>query len=330
MIPPDRAPAVARALRAAFGVEAADSAVPLTGDDGLASAPVYRVEVGGRSYVLRFVKDGFPGVDPAREHAAARRAGEAGIGPRVHHASTEDGLLLTDYVPSMPIPSDAGRALARTLRRLHELPAPAPTTRYLDGIDRFVRRIPGFLPSAASDALLRGYAAASAAWPRDDRAWVGCHNDLKPPNTLWDGARFQLVDWEAAFANDRYVDLAIAAAFHAPDDDGPFLAAYLDRSPTDDERARLLVMRTLVGVAYVAIFGGIAARAGVSVDEDADVPGFAAFHREIVAGRDLASGDAARTYAAVHARRALQTMADPTFADAVARVAVSSAGELRE
>ena len=41
---------------------------------------------------------------------------------------------------------------------------------------------------------------------------VSSHNDLfKPDNILFDGKRVWLVDWEAAFLNDRYADLAVAA-----------------------------------------------------------------------------------------------------------------------
>ena len=34
---------------------------------------------------------------------------------------------------------------------------------------------------------------------------------FKPDNMLFDGSRLWLVDWEAAFQNDRYADLAVAA-----------------------------------------------------------------------------------------------------------------------
>ena len=41
---------------------------------------------------------------------------------------------------------------------------------------------------------------------------VSSHNDLfKPDNILFDGQRIWLVDWEAAFLNDPYADLAAVA-----------------------------------------------------------------------------------------------------------------------
>src|SRR5262249_9159598 len=45
-----------------------------------------------------------------------------------------------------------------------------------------------------------------------DPDMVSSHNDLfKPDNILFDGQRVWLVDWEAAFRNDRYADLAVVA-----------------------------------------------------------------------------------------------------------------------
>jgi thiamine kinase-like enzyme len=47
---------------------------------------------------------------------------------------------------------------------------------------------------------------------------VSSHNDLKPENTLFDGDRVWLVDWEAAFLNDRYHDLATVENFVVTND----------------------------------------------------------------------------------------------------------------
>src|ERR1022692_2472698 len=39
---------------------------------------------------------------------------------------------------------------------------------------------------------------------KNESNWVSSHNDLTPENSLFDGDRGWLVDWEAAFLNDRY------------------------------------------------------------------------------------------------------------------------------
>ena len=48
-----------------------------------------------------------------------------------------------------------------------------------------------------------------------------------------DGDRIWLVDWEAAFLNDRYADLAVVANLfvHSEEDEQVFLQEYLGRPP---------------------------------------------------------------------------------------------------
>jgi aminoglycoside phosphotransferase (APT) family kinase protein len=56
------------------------------------------------------------------------------------------------------------------------------------------------------------YAQVTAVYPHHDPDMVSSHNDLfKPDNTVFDGQRVWLVDWEAAFLNDRSADLAVVA-----------------------------------------------------------------------------------------------------------------------
>ena len=47
---------------------------------------------------------------------------------------------------------------------------------------------------------------------------VSSHNDLKPQNIRFDGKHIWLVDWESAFLNDRYADLAVVANFFVKDE----------------------------------------------------------------------------------------------------------------
>jgi thiamine kinase-like enzyme len=55
-------------------------------------------------------------------------------------------------------------------------------------------------------------------YPRNEEDLVPSHNDLKPENILYDGNKVWLSDWEAAFTNDRYSDLAIIANFVIADE----------------------------------------------------------------------------------------------------------------
>ena len=77
-------------------------------------------------------------------------------------------------------------------------------------------RASGLLPNSEIEEVFRRYQQICAAYPRLDADLVSCHMDLKPENILFDGSRVWLVDWMAAFVNDRYFDLAIVANFVSP------------------------------------------------------------------------------------------------------------------
>ena len=81
-------------------------------------------------------------------------------------------------------------------------------------VDGFIQRFQAanILPKGESEELFARYARVFAVYPHHDPDMVSSHNDLfKPDNILFDGHRVWLVDWEAAFPNDRYADLAVVA-----------------------------------------------------------------------------------------------------------------------
>ena len=91
---------------------------------------------------------------------------------------------------------------------------------YLDAVDGFVRKFQAakILPESETEELFQGYARVASVYPRHDSHLFSSHNDLKPENILFDGDRVWLVDWEAAFLNDRYHDLAVVANFVVTND----------------------------------------------------------------------------------------------------------------
>src|SRR5581483_9862851 len=72
-------------------------------------------------------------------------------------------------------------------------------------LDRF--QAANILPKTDNQELFTRYAQIAAVYPHETDM-ASSHNDLfKPDNILFDGHRVWLVDWEAAFLNDRYADL---------------------------------------------------------------------------------------------------------------------------
>jgi aminoglycoside phosphotransferase (APT) family kinase protein len=119
--------------------------------------------------------------------------------------------------------ADALVRIPAALRTLHALPAfpgaPFNTTGTFllnegPALDGFLHkfRASSILPETGTEELLACHQQLAAVYSRLEPDLAPSHNDLfKPDNMLFDGNRLWLVDWEAAFQNDRYAEVAVVA-----------------------------------------------------------------------------------------------------------------------
>ena len=155
-------------------------------------------------------------------------------------------------------------------RRLHEAPSFPPLIGFFDGVAQLIRGLQALGVAAPEDiaeplARLAEIEQVWAAAPAEPA--VSSHNDLHPRNVLFDGERVWLIDWEAAFLNDRWVDVAVLANYFAADEAeiGLLLERYLGRVPDAMARARLDLMRSVCRLYYGAVLIASAGR-GTAVD----------------------------------------------------------------
>ena len=100
-IPEDRRHKARDALTATFGRSPVTSLEPITMG---ASALSYRIEVGGRPYLLRLESSRRDEVrDPHRSYICMQAAAEAGIAPAVRHADPDAAVAIMDFVPHRPM-----------------------------------------------------------------------------------------------------------------------------------------------------------------------------------------------------------------------------------
>jgi aminoglycoside phosphotransferase (APT) family kinase protein len=326
MIPPEKIEAVARGLREAFGVTEFDD-IHVIKD--LASSKVFRVIVRGSPFLLKISTRAS---DPARHYGCMKAASDAGLAPRVWYTNNEDNISITDFVDAKPLPvSEALVRLPAVLRALHALPpfgrAPFNTTctflvnkgPMLDGfLEKF--RAANILPQADSEEFLSRYAELAAVYPHDDIEMVSSHNDLfKPDNILFDGQRVWLVDWEAAFLNDRYADLAVVAnqVVTSDEEELAYLHQYFGTVPNEYQLARFHLMQQIAHLFYTMAFlfqGSL----GQPIDWSGTVPEFRDYHRRMWAGDvDLAARDVKILYGRVHWERLLQNVRLARYKEAV-------------
>src|SRR5579871_3227807 len=333
MIPPEKSAAVARGLHEAFGVSECEEIRERTGQQG--ANPVFRIAVQGSAYLLRInLRAG----DLPRHYGCMRAAAEAGLAPRVWYTSVEDRVSITDFVKSRSFAAeDALTRIPATLRRLHAL-APFPgvpdhlNTSYLFLIHKGPAR-EGFLekfraaqilPDGDSEELFTRHAQLAAVYPVHDADFVSSHNDLfKPDNLLFDGQRVWLVDWEAAFRNDRYADLAVVANMIVTNnaEEVNYLQEYLGQAPDEYQRARLFLARQAAHMFYAMAFLFLGS-AGQPVDWSQAAPPYEEFQRRFWAREiELTDKQTKIAYGRVHWERLRQNMRQARWDEALRIIA---------
>jgi hypothetical protein len=317
---------------AAFGTAELDGAVALSG--GLSGAGLWRIRVGGIAYVLKIEEGQHAVTDPARAYVCMRTAAAAFLAPRVRYADPADGVAIIEHVTPVSLGEypHAGHALivelAQAARLLHETPAFPPLSDYLDGvgglIDQF--RALDILEPAATEELFARFADLRGAYRTRPADLVSSHNDLNPGNVVYDGTRLWLVDWDAAFLADRYVDLATLANWFTRDVAGEaaLLATYFGRAPQPAEQARFDLMRLVnhlfAGVIFLNTALGERPDARLA-DRTLAGPGLSDLHERLRTGRfAILEWENRVTYGKARLAEALAGVQAPRFAAAMGQV----------
>ena len=127
------------------------------------------------------------------------------------------------------------------------------------------------------------------------------------------------MDWEAAFLNDRYADLAVVANLVVANDadERIYLAQYFGQPPDRYQLARFFVMQQVVHLFYAIVYLLLGSSAK-PIDWSETVPEFRDFHRRIWAGEvDLADNHTKSVYGRVNRERLLQNMRHARFHEAL-------------
>jgi len=332
MIPPEKSTAVTRGLREAFGVTEFEDIGMLT--KGRTSSLVFRIVVRGSPFLLKIIVRPYPVDILTRLFTCMKAGAEAGLAPHVWYGNVEDRILITDFVEELPFP--AAEALVRiptALRTLHALPPFPGVANHLNtscmflmhkgtALDGFIQsfRAANVLPKDHSEELFARHAQVAAVYPHHDPDMVSSHNDLfKPDNMIFDGNRLWLVDWEAAFLNDRYADLAVVANLVATNDseERVYLQEYFGQEPDEYQLARFFLMQQIAHMFYAMAFL-LAGSSGKPVDQSENVADSRDFHRRLWEGDvNLADNHSKVLYGRVHLEQLLQNARQARFNEAL-------------
>jgi thiamine kinase-like enzyme len=239
---------------------------------GLSGAGVYRVEAAGQAFVLKVSAPSAPLEEFQRTLSQLRLAADAGLAPAIVHVDEERRAILTAFIVDRSFaalyfdaqtrPAALG-LLGRTLRRVHDLPAPQTCWKSPEeflGELRSRLEAAGWLPAFVHEALGR---VRDEPAPVCERALVLSHNDVNPTNLAFDGERLFLLDWDASGLNDPFYDLAAISVFLRMDADAcrALLAAH-DDAAVAVLPARFTYNQRLVSALCGATFLRLARQAG--------------------------------------------------------------------
>jgi hypothetical protein len=150
------------------------------------------------------------------------------------------------------------------------------------------------------------------------------HNDLfKPDNILFDGSRLWLVDWEAAFQNDRYADLAVVANMLVANEaeEQIYLQEYFGAPPDSYQAARFYLMKQLAHMFYAIAFLSLGS-AGKPVERSEPALPYNDFQRRLWAHQvDLGDDHSKAVYGRVHWEQFRHNLHHPRFDEALRIVA---------
>jgi len=289
---------------------------------GLGSDVSFRIVVRRAPCLLRIMTRIDERMDPHPIFACMSAAARAGLTPGVKYSNAEDGISITDFVETVPFP--AARALFQLpgmLRRLHTLPPFPKEFNYVTAHNGFIWKFrkASLLPKGEIEEVFTGYEQLCATYPRLESDMVSCHMDLKPENILFDGQHVWLANWQAAFVNDRYFDLALAANFLLANDadEITYLERYFGQRPNEYQSARFFLMRQVIHMLSATVFL-LLGSAGQAIEQSEKLPSFKDFHRRIWAGEiDLADNDLKIVYGRVHWEQLLQNMREAQFEEAL-------------
>ena len=269
------------AVLRAFGPSEIQSVEPIT--NGASGAGVFKVTANRAEYILRIEgpPDGLR--DPARQYACWKIAAEAGVASRLLYADAEAGVAVTDFIAAetgsaQRSKAESLRMIVKAVRDLHEAPLFPGLVDYLEGVDALIRSCleTGILAKRAIEKHLKFYGELAAAYPRKNQDLVSSHNDLNPGNVLFQKERVWLVDWESAFAADRYVDLAAIANFFTAEERERelVLQSYFGAALNDLHRARFFLMQQANRMFYaMVVLNFVAAAAPATKLTAADIKG---------------------------------------------------------
>jgi thiamine kinase-like enzyme len=261
----------------------AGRAVRATPIDGGLSHHIWRIDTGGRSYLLRVLDPAVStaglGIPPEQEIDNTLRAADSGAGARVIEVLPDVPALVLEFLPGRTLhaadvrdPSSIKR-IAAACRRLHAGPTfandfdiLAKRRELLDICVRRGLRVPDGYHERQSIVDL--IATTLSIWPLRARP---CHNDLLPENFIDLAGEVRIIDYQLSGNNDPAFELGdiAAEADFDPDQTAALAAAYFGTETVSALIARVrlnLILSNVTWTLWFSVHHGLLRAPGSTFD----------------------------------------------------------------
>lgn len=296
---------------------------------GLTGAPVIKIRVKELAYVIKLEKFNDENFDLIRNYQIVETVSLQGISPKVYFTNADKGIVLMQYIENRPRPAASllsAAKMAALIRRLHNEKLFPQWKSISDISNHFYRQLP--LEYQQTSIVRQGVQVLTKLGkiifdPSDVRS---CHGDLNPNNWLFDGENYFLVDWQVASPQSFYFDLSCCAIFFYFFDEElkiAFLKSYLERDPTETERAKYYLMQIFSNIYFGIGFLSIPLRSDPNFPMLTDrtiekLPTYSDFMQSIGAGTaDLTKASAQQQFGCVFLKTAIKAMTSTEYKKAL-------------